>query len=818
MKRNTFFKSFTLIILACAYAFCQTTISPYLYRSTVKYPFDYDTRTDSLLPPGTKYVPAGIDNRDSVYWGWQCVVTGGPSLAFGGNRGLSADGRLHTNTLKDGKWTRIDSLLRATNPLQSHCDSIFATALRLDRILAKARYIFFEGKIETEESKFLADSVNNSLAAISAEITSKSSALNELSSLSTYHSGQRTKAVEKLSRAQTLCVSLGTSADASKLTNLRQAVIALEQAAEHIDAEPSERVLSMIAYDSASSLFVIFGGDHLDYLLNDLWVFNPAIPRWEQRHPYKNPQHRADHRLLSIGNGRFSMKGGFIYGAGGLGYKHIGPSEWFFDLSTNNWETVTGGSGLTHSDTRGYRIVPNTPEFFMGGDKPSAVNTKSFLDTISKNVWVEMNPPFRSASNRDWGTVAYDAERDMVYIYCGGHSAYGGTDVLHYHMSTNRYEQPVAADLPLGMQGASGTAPTGWSFNKQPWMSNHTWNSYEYHPKLKQMVLAGRQQPCCGAITDDWIYFYNPTTTEWTRKYHGLPFSVQGPNVCNMKNTMINWSGRELWELNDSTLNWTKWTINGTVPTTSVDFCGIIYDSLRDRILMFSCEGYNLPFNGAVHSLDLKTKTVTKLIPSNAAAMSNTDYLREIVYLPELDKFLFVDDLTTGAGKYLLYDPNANLWMSASIPGKLDKGVNSGLIYDKKRKLVWHFNNGYSTGDYRAGNVRVLKIDSASLQVSPVANTVAEKTGLNGALSMTLFNSLTSNIRICVGGVSDNGNIDLEVYSSDGVKVATLYNGQTNLKSSLNINWNTSKVASGVYFVNLKHQGRTLTSRIPVIQ
>ena len=32
-----------------------------------------------------------------------------------------------------------------------------------------------------------------------------------------------------------------------------------------------------------------FGGDHLDYLMNDTWVFDLAKKKWEQRHPKTAP-------------------------------------------------------------------------------------------------------------------------------------------------------------------------------------------------------------------------------------------------------------------------------------------------------------------------------------------------------------------------------------------------------------------------------------------------------------------------------------------------------------------------------------------------
>src|SRR5262249_55532899 len=60
------------------------------------------------------------------------------------------------------------------------------------------------------------------------------------------------------------------------VARLNVVVLMIQQAAEMLGAEPPPRALSTIAYDAKTKLYVLFGGDHLDYLTNDTWVFDPA--------------------------------------------------------------------------------------------------------------------------------------------------------------------------------------------------------------------------------------------------------------------------------------------------------------------------------------------------------------------------------------------------------------------------------------------------------------------------------------------------------------------------------------------------------------
>src|SRR4029450_12796935 len=200
------------------------------------------------------------------------------------------------------------------------------------------------------------------------------------------------------------------------------------RAAETFDAEPAPRALSPIAYDSTTKLFVVFGGDHIDYLTNDTWVFDPGKRQWSLRHPKEAPAPRANHQLKAA-DGKVTLTGGYTYTSNtdyvGGQYPEHKHDQWVYDIAADTWT----GSKPTASDTRTYRTGRLHPDFYMQAPRPAAQELK-----IPSNTGGKMTPPHLPALNRDWGTAVLDPDRDLILRWSGGHSAHGGTDVLQYHL------------------------------------------------------------------------------------------------------------------------------------------------------------------------------------------------------------------------------------------------------------------------------------------------------------------------------------------------------------------------------------------------
>jgi hypothetical protein len=264
---------------------------------------------------------------------------------------------------------------------------------------------------------------------------------------------------------------------------LARVAVQWELAAEALDAEPPPRALSPLVFDARSGLIVLFGGDHLDYLTNDTWVFDPVRWKWEQRQPAGAPPPRANHRLTAAGDGSVQLEGGYVYTSStdycGAQYQDCDDGAWSYDVAANAW---SGPGQLEPPDTRVYRTGPFHPDFFLQGERPDAAATAAALRDLPVNAWVEQKPPWRPELDRVWGTAVLDAERDQILIFNGGHSSHGGTDVLHYHLGTNRWELPFPVEFPLGQLYSNTSYPEGFNLNRRPWVTGHTYQSYGLDP------------------------------------------------------------------------------------------------------------------------------------------------------------------------------------------------------------------------------------------------------------------------------------------------------------------------------------------------
>jgi hypothetical protein len=670
----------------------------------------------SALAGGRAFKVPSVGLRQRLNWGSQLEVPGGPSLAFGGHHGDAPDGRPHTRVREGAAWKRIDADLRKANQLQKYHDRVRTLRDLLKHMLARARHIYLEGRSGAEEQAFLAEKVHPGLKKCAADLAALVKELEGLTGLGEYEAGQVKFALSRLAKVAPAAGVITGRVEPVRLKALREAQIGLELAAEAFGAEPPPRVMSPLVYDRKTRLFLVFGGDHFDYLTNDLWVFDPAKKRWFQRHPKVAPEPRGGHKIEAGGDGRLSVRGGYTYsnqtGRGSSQYVHVGGGAWVYDIGANAWNG-RGGAGKTFpAHARVYRRGPYLPEHFTEGPRPDAAANEKKLAALPANTWVRMNPPRKWVRNRDWGTVALDAGRDMIYVYNGGHSAYTATDVAHYHISTDRWEQPVPTEEPLGAIGGSGSSVPGVSFNLRPWITNHTWNCYEHHPGLEKMVLAGR------GGSDRYTYLYDPDRGDWASRHpikSGMSNDRMYVNLLWAPDRgMLSWTRNGLWMLDEKSLDWRKLKHSGRLVSPQVDASGLIYDSKRKRVLFFR-KGWGKPYTGGGAVLDLKSMKVSGLAATGGGSdalrlvgkFNRSWFVREVIYHPGSDMVIFYSNLLGGYMPAL--DVARNRWVGLKIPGA-GPGINVGMVYDARRDLVWAVDNH--------ANVKALRLDPKTLEMT----------------------------------------------------------------------------------------------------
>jgi hypothetical protein len=256
-----------------------------------------------------------VDLKQRVIWGATCEGPGDTGLSFGGQDQRAADGRPHTRVRVKGEWQAIHHDLRARNPLQTFHDRCRALAKRQKDVTARARHLYLEGLGAGAEAKRVKaevlpvqEQVNRELAALAGDLKKAVVALKGYDAEQGRRAGLALK--DTLEQLTNVAASLAKPLTSVLVEEMHAAQVALELAAEGLDAEPPARALSPLVFDRRSKCFVLFGGDHLDYLTNDTWIFDPARKKWEQRHPDTAPAPRANHTLKAPGDGKVVLSGG----------------------------------------------------------------------------------------------------------------------------------------------------------------------------------------------------------------------------------------------------------------------------------------------------------------------------------------------------------------------------------------------------------------------------------------------------------------------------------------------------------------------------
>jgi hypothetical protein len=677
-------------------------------------------------PPEKKRQPYRLPTTErmaQVLWGSECLGPDGLGLSFGGEDQKAEDGAAHTRIKTGEQWQPILEQLRASNPLQASRDAVWAIRGQVKDAAAKLRFIYFEGapggdqaKAANVEAVPLLRAATGSLAALTQDL---SKLLQSGRGLEEYHRDQIGFALAYLGAGEGIIKPASNRpaqvVSADDIKALWQAQVHLEQAAEAMDAEPPPRALSPIVYDPKSKLYVVFGGDHLDYLTNDTWVFEPGRKLWRQRHPKSAPPPRANHQL-SVDGGKVKLSGGYTYYndiwyCGGP-YIDLGDGDWTYDAAADTWVSGAGQQG-TAPDSRVYRQKEFHPDFFLQGDRPDAAAFAGRLKELPGNTWVLTKPPQLPKMNRDWGTAVIDPDHDVLLRWSGGHSAHGGSDVLMFHFATNRWELPFPIEFPLGQTYSNTSYPDGVNFNLRPWVTGHTYKAYDYDPIGRAMVFVGHSAA---------FNLFDPSVGDWTGRgdkpsgmcYSGCFYDL----LCKRTpRGVVCWTNRgQLFRYDAKARRWDELKASGAkLPGSKVDAAGIDYDAKRDRLLLFPCQ-YGKGYSGQIVAVDPKGMVAANLDPAGMPGASKMPgLLRESCYVPCEDLVLigvaFPPD-QDGLRWTPAYDCAANKWIALKIggphpAGKEGRNVSMGLVYDARRNLVWAVDTN--------GVIHVLRLETKTI-------------------------------------------------------------------------------------------------------
>jgi len=590
--------------------------------------------------PGKSFRLPAVDLKQNIIWGSECTSTEGLSLAFGGQDQTSADGNPHTRVKIGGEWQPIFDELEDKSPCRVQHAMVELLAQFQRRELQAAQHAYFQGQAKNGE---VAEAVVNRIKA------------------------------------------------------LRQQLQQTQQLADLLRSEPPPRALSNLIYEPRHQVFVLFGGDHCDYLTNDTWVFDVKRWRWEVRHCRQAPPPRANHTLVAIEDGKIVLRGGYTYTSNtdyvGGQYRDWNDGEWTFDLDRNQW---TGSGNLAEANTRVYRTGRLHPDWCLDGPPPEPDAFAKFLQEMPENTWVETKAPRLPAMNRDWGSAILDPHRDLMLRWSGGHSAHGGTDVLHYHCATNRWELSDPIEFPLGQTYSNTEYPEGWNFNHRPWVTGHTYQSYGFDPESRLMIFTGRRNYAYAYDADraDWVTRWSkPAGMNYGSAYYTL-------TLCNTPTKLYCWTAEgKIFQWDGRANEWHDVPLHGEkLPGSIVDNSTMTFDRTNQRFLCFRKPYGDQPrYDGTVYEIRMPAGEVHRLEPAGRDAAADIPYLCQIRCHHEQHVALVGGTLPPdeqGARWTPIFDLAKDRWMKIKLTGDDPNGpkgrnVSLGLMYDAHRKLFW---------------------------------------------------------------------------------------------------------------------------------
>jgi hypothetical protein len=649
----------------------------------------------------------------------------------------------------DGKWRRLVLGSAFINGLRGKAEALARRAQTL-ATAARNRYYLAE---TADESRRRLDEVVRSLA---ADVTGLA---NDVKAGSTkgdaYEQRQCAWAIEALTAAARTSTKAETSVSAritpEAIHDLDAARVALDRTVLALAVAPPRRAHARMVYDPASKMIVLFGGDALDRLLGDTWLYDVTARRWEQARPALSPAPRSGYKLVAL------PKSGAVLLIDGYGYQATGEM-WVYDAKANTWQLLreSGRSAAAPArdwfpppaaasdddlvvtflrDQRGvlstwavradpsridaegtakrgvppltetpYREPTEDPQWFEEHAPPAdPAAEERVLADLPANTWVPRQAPnwprIEYARSRCWGSCVLDTDRDELLHFGGGHGTYDGNDVLHYSIRANRFFITHRPEHTLNFAPNGIGIPACASYQGRPFMSCHTYKVYAYDPTLRKMVV-------CAQKTEDRVFTYDPSAGLWDLSLV-TPFHRSGFEVSNYQTKCIGtpqgavaWTrtGEGLWRVEAARLTWEKIPGTEKIPAPGWDEQGMAYDSKRDRLLLFSAT-----WKGDLRAVDLKSGQTEVLHPEGGARGAAPS--REAIYLPEWDAILLgarpAGEPSASApaspaeqSRWLLYDCARNAWTDVALGGAdpLGKGrfnVSLGLMYDPKRHLVW---------------------------------------------------------------------------------------------------------------------------------
>lgn len=486
----------------------------------------------------------------------------------------------------------------------------------------------------------------------------------------------------------------------------------LEDAAFAQYPVPHSRRNAPLVYDEKNKVFVLFGGDHEDYQVNDTWTLDLDKKSWKRMNPPVAPSPRAGHAACYLPkSGRVAVHEGYASSASGdygaSPWQVLDPRElWVYDAAADRWD-LAGSVGGKSNDA-----PPAIGKFFGYSATwyevpPLAADAQDRLflaapggKNLPGSTWtLTFDPGQTDAAGRDKVGQAPNSRR-LRALYFRAEFSEVSDDPKARDLSALPANQWVKL-TPAPRTPARGCRQRDWSTSVWDsdreqillWGGGHCVRSssvpLHYSPVSNRIVEGydaeepyqynGWCGPASSLLNKQWIdthayhlyaydpkcklmvtargFLYDPERMDWVRaEPFKSPFKYSWGSVviASSPHGAVAWgvAGETpgLW-LFDRDKGWTSLEAKGKLFTPWCDSHGMVYDSRRDRMILSSVGGgYSKPGNGTFLAFDFKTRTLDVVTPENSE-LNKTGCARELAYVEHADWVLVGDLLRQGDAK-----------------------------------------------------------------------------------------------------------------------------------------------------------------------
>lgn len=494
--------------------------------------------------------------------------------------------------------------------------------------------------------------------------------------------------------------------------------------------QPSPRALSPMAMDPKAKKIVLFGGEGLDRLYADTWVYDCVTRTWEQRRPKLSPSPRFGHALFYLPrSGRIVLIGGVGYNSSTSYQARLytpHPFEiWTYDLAENTWSLIKHyeEGGPTHfsvdaavaavndrdevlwwspepgtgryerqrstwkctidasqpdvTGTTEFGVPPGTETFRTGSfdpawysaevPEPDPAAQEKFYQSLPVNQWTAIEAPKWPENRQGGGWSTTAFDTDRGQVL-----HLGGGHSSYFGNDVAHFDAQTARwSISYRPQFALDynydlSGPGPWAFNGGPW-GNHNYHAYTYDQVRHRLVF----------IRNEHTHFYDPQRRVWSaeERLANNPFNGSKYTSYIVRTDQ----GAVVWAVGDSVSQYGIWKLTAAgwqelptsgepLPRPVTDGSTITFDAKRNRLLLTTTNGEkDIQHSGQVWAVDLKSGEVQRLDPAGRSAIEVKRFARESVYLPELDLVMLGYHLQKN--RIPFYDIEKNRWLTADVPG-----------------------------------------------------------------------------------------------------------------------------------------------------